>query len=177
MLLYNIHAKIMSDLMVASDEFLRDALENAESEVLTFLLQIECWSVTVPFLSGFQQLKEFIKARSGNDSDACCERIDQVIAFYTELRNACEDAISHTRTPLEMSEDGDSMIGYCESSLILSKSEFGRHLFGVQSDKYPFWPPQPPFFQDGEEEPDLDFGLCVQVEILVTKALEFIVNG
>ena len=167
----------MSDRMVACDKFLRDALEVAEPECLLFALQIECWYVTVPFLTAFQQLKEFIKEHGGNDADACCERTDQVIAFYTELRIKCEDAISHTRTPLEMSEDGNSMIGYCESSLILSKSEFGRHLFGVQSDKYPFWPPQPTFFQEGEEEPDLDFGLCVQVEVLVTKALEFIVNG
>lgn len=168
--------KAMSDQVVYS-EFLKSALEVAEPEFLSFVLQVESWYVIDVFLSGFQQLKKFIKERSGNDAVACCERIDQVIAFYTELRIECEDAISHTRTPLEMSEDGDSMIGYCESSLILSDTEFGRHLFGVQSDKYPFWPAQPSFFQDGEEEPDLDFGLCVQVEVLVTKALEFIVNG
>jgi hypothetical protein len=177
MLLYNIHAKIMSDLMVASDKFLRDALEDAESEVLTFYLQIECWIVVDAFLSGFQQLKEFIKAYEENDAGACCDRIDQVIAFYTELRIECTAAISRTRTPLQMSEDGDSMIGYCESSLILSETEFGRHLFGVQSAKYPFWPPQPTFFQEGEEEPDLDFELRVTVEELVTKALEFCING
>ena len=176
MLLYNIHAKIMSDLMVAS-EFLRKALEDAESEVLTFYLQIECSIVIAAFLIGFQKLKEFIKAYGGNDVGACCDRIDQVIAFYTELRIECTSAISRTRTPLQMSEDGDSMIGYCESSLLLSETDFGRHLFGVQSAKYPFWPPQPTFFQEGEEEPDLDFGLCVTVEELVTKALEFCING
>ena len=160
----------MSDLVVACDKFLRDALENAESELLTWSLQIECWHVTVPFLTGFQQLKEFIKEHCGNDAVACCERIDQVIAFYTELQKECVIANSFT-------EEEPWDITYCASSVHLSESEFGRHLFGVQSDKYPFWPPQPPFFQDGEEEPDLKFGLCVQVEVLVTKALEFIVNG
>jgi len=167
----------MSDLMTASNRFLRKALEDAESEVLTGFLQIECWIVVDALLSGFQQLKEFIKARGGNDMDACCDRIDQVIAFYTQLRVECKSAISRTRTPLQMSEDGDSMIGYCESSLILSETEFGRHLFGVQSAKYPFWPAQSTFFQEGEEEPDLDFGLCVTVEELVTKALDFCING
>ena len=160
----------MSDLVVACDKFLREALEVAEPEFLSFALLVDSWYVIDAFPTGFQQLKEFIKEHGGNDADACCERTDRVIAFYTELQNECIKANSFT-------EEEPWDITYCASSVHLSESDFGRHLFGVQSDKYPFWPPQPPFFQDGEEEPDLKFGLCVQVEVLVAKALEFIVNG